>query len=155
MFLVWDAGRLADEAMVDYFRVRATAAGMIAGVVAVAGLFVVHEDATYLFDGLTSRALPFVLLSAFGGVGALLLLRGRPHRGGRLAAVTAAAGLVLAWGVAQWDYLLPTSLTVSDAAAPDGTLKAVMVAAALFVALIVPSQAMLYTLDQKDLLVED
>ena len=31
----------------------------------------------------------------------------QPRRGARLAAVGAVASLVLAWGVAQWDYLLP------------------------------------------------
>jgi cytochrome d ubiquinol oxidase subunit II len=155
VFLVWDAHRLSDDSMVTYFRLRALGAAVVAGLVAVVGVFVLREDATYVFDGLTSRALPLVLVSVVAGAGALLLLRRRPHRGARFAAVTAAGALVLAWGAAQWDYLLPTSLTVSAAAAPDGTLTAVLVAAALAVALIVPAQAMLYTLDQRSLLVEE
>ena len=118
VFLTWDARRLADDAMVAYFRVRAVAAGVVAGVVAFGGLFVVRSDASYLFDGLTSRALPLVVVSSLAGLGALLLLRGQPRRGGRLAAVIAAGALVVAWGVAQWDYLLPESLTVSQGAAP-------------------------------------
>ena len=36
-----------------------------------------------------------------------------------------------AWGVAQWDYLLPETLTVSAGAAPSGTIAAVLVAAGL------------------------
>jgi cytochrome d ubiquinol oxidase subunit II len=155
VFLTWDAHRLTDATMVSYFRVRALAAALVAGVVAGAGLWVIHDDAAYVFDGLTSRALPFVILSSLGAVGALFLLRGRPHRDGRVAAVTATGALVLAWGAAQWDYLLPTSLTVAEGAAPDGTLAAVLVAAVLFVALIVPSQAMLYRLDQQSLLEEE
>ena len=35
VFLTWDAGRLADDAMVAYFRIRAVVAGVVAGVVAV------------------------------------------------------------------------------------------------------------------------
>jgi cytochrome bd ubiquinol oxidase subunit II len=155
VFLTWDARRFADDAMVAYFRVRAVAAGVVAGVVALVGLFVVRYDASYLFDGLTSRALPLVIISVLAGIGALLLLRRQPRRGGRLAAVIAAGALVLGWGVAQWDYLLPESLTVSQAAAPAGTLKAVLVAAVLAVLLIVPAFALLYTLDQKGLLPEE
>ena len=107
-FLVRDAGRLSDETMVAYFRRRATAAAVAAGVVAVVGIFVLADDADYLFDGLKSRALPLVILS--GGV------RRRPRsccspattrRGARLAAVVAVGSVVVAWGVAQWDYLLP------------------------------------------------
>ena len=119
------------------------------------GLFVARSDAPYVFDGLTSRALPLVVISALAGLGALLLLRARPHRLGRLTAVIAAGGLVLAWGVAQWDYLLPESLTVAQAAAPSGTIRAVLVAGVLAVLLIVPAFTLLYTLDQKGLLPEE
>jgi cytochrome d ubiquinol oxidase subunit II len=69
-----------------------------------------------------------------------------------VAAVAAAGALVLGWGVAQWDYLLPESLTVSQAAAPPGTITAVLVAAALAALLIVPAFVLLYVLDQKSLL---
>jgi cytochrome bd ubiquinol oxidase subunit II len=152
VLLTWDAGRLSDETMVAYFRIRAIAAGVAAGVVALVGLFVVRSDAKYIFDGLTSRALPLVVISVLAGLGALVLLRGRPHQGGRVAAVVAAGALVLGWGVAQWDYLLPESLTVSQAAAPPGTITAVLVATALAVLLIVPAFVLLYVLDQKSLL---
>jgi cytochrome d ubiquinol oxidase subunit II len=152
VFLTWDAGRLSDYTMVAYFRIRAVAAGVATGVLAFVGLFVVRNDARYVFDGLTSRGLPLVVVSVLAGLGALLLLRGRPHQGGRVAAVVAAGALVLGWGVAQWDYLLPESLTVSQAAAPPGTITAVLVAAALAALLIVPAFVLLYVLDQKSLL---
>jgi cytochrome d ubiquinol oxidase subunit II len=155
VFLVSDAHRLSDDTMVAYFRIRAVAAGVVAGVAALVGLFVVRNDARYLFDGLTSRALPLVVISMLAGPGALVLLRGRPHRRGRVAAVVAAGSLVLGWGVAQWDYLLPESLTVSQAAAPTGTITAVLVATVLAVLLVVPAFALLYTLDQKGLLPEE
>ena len=154
-FLVRDAARLSDEAMVDYFRRRATAAAVAAGVVALAGIFVLSNDAEYLFDGLTSRALPLVILSAVCGLAALVLVARSGRRGARLAAVGAVASLVLAWGVAQWDYLLPTSLTVSAGAAPSGTITAVLVATGLAAVLIVPAFVLLYVLDQKSLLPEE
>ena len=154
-FLVSDARRLSDEAMVAYFRRRATVAGVAAGLVSAGGIFVLSNDAEYLFDGLTSRALPLVILSAVCGVGALVLLTRRARYGARLAAVGAVASVILAWGVAQWDYLLPESLTVSAAAAPSGTITAVLVATALAVVLIVPAFVLLYVLDQKSLLPEE
>jgi cytochrome d ubiquinol oxidase subunit II len=154
-FLVRDADRLADEAMVAYFRRRATAAAVAAGVVAIAGIFVLANDAEYLFDGLTSQALPLVILSAICGLGALLLVTRGVRRGARLAAVGAVVGVLLAWGVAQWDYLLPESLTVSAAAAPTGTITAVLVATTLAAVLIVPAFVLLYALDQKSLLPEE
>jgi cytochrome bd ubiquinol oxidase subunit II len=153
-FLVSDARRLADDAMVRYFRQRATAAGVAAGVVSLVGILVLHHDASYLFDGLTSRGLPLVILSAVCGTGALLLLRSRATYA-RVAAVGAVGSVVVAWGAAQWDYLLPTSLTVSAAAAPDGTITAVLVATAAAVLLVVPAFVLLYVLDQRTLLPEE
>jgi cytochrome d ubiquinol oxidase subunit II len=153
-FLVRDAGRLSDETMVAYFRRRARLAAVAAGAVAVVGVFVLSQDAEYLFDGLTSRALPLVILSGVCGVGALLLLN-RARRGARLAAAGAVASVVAAWGVAQWDYLLPKTLTVSEAAAPSGTIVAVLVAGGLAAVLVVPAFVLLYVLDQKTLLPEE
>jgi cytochrome d ubiquinol oxidase subunit II len=154
-FLVWDARRLSDATMVAYFRRRAFGAGLAAGVVALVGIFVLSNDATYLFDGLTSRALPLVIISGVAGVGALVLLTRGTGTGARLAAVVAAGSLVVAWGVAQWDYLLPKTLTVSAAAAPSGTITAVLVATGLAVILILPAFGLLYVLDQRTLLPEE
>ena len=107
-FLVTDAHRLSDEAMVGYFRRRATAAAVATGVVAAVGIVLTSADAPYLHEGLTSRALPVVLLSTVCGrrrVGCCSVRRAR--RGARPAAVLPVAGVVSAWAVAQWDYLLP------------------------------------------------
>jgi cytochrome d ubiquinol oxidase subunit II len=156
-FLVCDARRLSDDGMVRYFRRRATGAGLAAGLVALAGLVVFSRDATYLHEGLTTRALPLVILSAVSGVGALVLLapRTRNGKGARAAAVGAGGGLLLAWGVAQWDYVLPRTLTVSAGAAPTATIGSVLVASGLAVILIVPAFVVLYVLDQRTLLPEE
>src|SRR5262245_25884 len=58
VYLVWDARRLADDDLVAYFRRRAIAAAVVAGLVAFGGIFVLRSDASYLFDGLISRGLP-------------------------------------------------------------------------------------------------
>ena len=109
VYLVWDARRLADRAMEAYFQRRAA---VVAGVAALIGIFVLRSDARYLFDELTTRALPLVILSALCGVATLVLLVRRSERGARILAIGAVAGVVIAWGVAQWPYILPTSMKV-------------------------------------------
>jgi cytochrome d ubiquinol oxidase subunit II len=152
VYLVWDADRLADPDMVEYFRRRAIAAAVLAGVIAFAGIFVLHADSPYLYHGLTTRGLALVILSALGGVGALVLLVRENHRGARLFGIVAVASIVVAWGVAQWDYILPTSLTVSQAAAPNGTLEAVLAVTVAAVLIIFPAIGLLYVLDQRGFL---
>ena len=152
VFLVWEARRQSDEVMVAYFRRRAVGTAVVTGAVAVVGLIVLHSDASYVFDGLRSRGLAFMLLSAIAGVGALILLRHQPRLGARLAAVVAVGSLIVGWGVAQWDYLLPETLTVSAAIAPSGTIATVLVVAGLAVLIVLPALVLLYVLDQKSLL---
>jgi cytochrome d ubiquinol oxidase subunit II len=105
-----------------------------------------------VFDGLTSRALPLVIVSAACGLGSLVLLLRDEHRGARLLAAGAVATVVSAWGVAQWPYILPTSLKISQAAAPDPTLTTILIVFVVAVLVVLPSMGLLFTLDQKSLL---
>jgi cytochrome bd ubiquinol oxidase subunit II len=149
VYMVWDANRFGDDEMKEYFRRRAIGAACVTGVVAFAGIFVLHDDARYVFDGLTARALPLVIISAVCGIGSIVLLVRNTHRFARVAAMAAVASVVVAWGVAQWPYMLPTSVKVSQAAAPDPTLTTVLIVFVIAAITILPSLALLYALDQK------
>lgn len=155
VFLLFDAGRVSDAAMVEYFRRRAVVAAVVAGIVALVGIGVIRADAEYLFDGLTSRALPLVIVSAVGGLASLVLLIRDEHRFARVAAVGAVGGIVAAWGVAQWPYVIPTSMEVEATAAPSGTLGAVVVVFLVACVTIVPAIGFLYVLDQRGILPEE
>ena len=155
VYLIWDARRLGQDPMVEYFRRRAVWAAVVAGIVAFAGIFVLRSDSRYVFDGMTARALPLVVLSVLCGIGSLLLLLRQSQRGARVLAAGAVASIIWAWGVAQWPYILPTSLKVSAAAAPSATLATVLVVFGVAAVVIVPSLVLLYVLDQRSLLPEE
>ncbi|HET7506743.1 MAG TPA: cytochrome d ubiquinol oxidase subunit II [Solirubrobacterales bacterium] len=152
VFLVGDARRAGDEEMERYFERRALGAAVVAGAFAVAGLFALHSEARYVFDRLSSQGLPLVVLSLLCGAALLVVLR----RGGRRPLRPLAAGAVTAviwgWGAAQFPYLLPTSLRIDQAAAPDPTMTIIFIVFAVAAVLVLPSLALLYTLAQKDLL---
>ncbi len=83
-----------------------------------------------------------------------MLLRGA-RRIARPLAMLAVATVVIGWGVAQWPYILPESLKVSQAAAPDATLGAILFVFVLAAVLILPSLAWLYYLDQQSALADE
>jgi cytochrome d ubiquinol oxidase subunit II len=147
VFLGADSHAAGRPELVDAFRVRALASGAVAGVLAIAGLAVAHSDAPELYDGLTSGAgLACVIVSGLAGT-ATLALEWREHfEPARYTAAAAVAAVVAGWALAQEPYLLPPELTVREAAAPDATLVALIVAAALGLALLIPALVWLFRL---------
>jgi cytochrome d ubiquinol oxidase subunit II len=62
--------------------------------------------------------------------------------------------VIWGWGVAQFPYLLPTSLKIAQSAAPPDTLAAVIVVFIAAAILVLPALGLLYWLSQKELLGE-
>jgi cytochrome d ubiquinol oxidase subunit II len=154
IFLVADSHRARDEEMEGYFAARALAAGLAAGVLAVAGIVALHADARYVYERLVVEGLPLVILSVLCGFGVLSLLLRRGRRGLRPLAMLAVAAVIWGWGVAQFPYLLPTSLDIATAAAPGPTLTSVLVVFCIAAVTILPALGLLYALAQRDMVGE-
>jgi cytochrome bd ubiquinol oxidase subunit II len=152
VFLISDARRAGDPDLERYFSTRALIAALAAGAIALAGIFAYRADARFIYDGLTSEGLPLVVLSAACGLGVLALLWRGQRRGVRPLAVGAVVAVIWGWGVAQYPYLLPQTLTISDGAAPSATLTAVLVVFGAAVVVVLPALGFLYTLAQRSVL---
>jgi cytochrome d ubiquinol oxidase subunit II len=153
IFLVRDSGAAGDEDLRDYFARRALGAAVIAGAAAVVGVIELHADARYVYDGLTSwPGIALVIISAICGLGALgLLLSGR-SLGLRISAVGAATALIWGYFAAAFPYMLPTSLTISDAAGASATLTGVIIVFAVAALTVIPALILLYLLSQRQAL---
>jgi cytochrome d ubiquinol oxidase subunit II len=152
IFLVGDAHRAGDAEMERYFERRALGAAVVAGALAVAGLFLLDSEAGYVHDRLLDQGLPLVILSLFCGAAAIVVLMRGGRRPLRPLAGAAFVTVIWGWAVAQFPYLLPTSLRIDQAAAPDPTLTIVLIVFGVAAVLVLPSLGLLYTLAQKDLL---
>ena len=154
VFLVSDARRAGDPELERYFTVRALAAAVVAGALAVAGLVALRADARHIYDGLTSDGLPLVIISAVCGVAVLVLLHRGARRGARALAIVAVVSVVAGWGIAQRPYLLPETLTIDAGAAPSATLNAILIVFGVAVVVVLPSIGLLYTLAQRSMIEE-
>jgi cytochrome d ubiquinol oxidase subunit II len=152
VFLVSDARRAGDPDLERYFATRALVAAVVTGAIALAGIFVYRADARFIYDGLTSDGLPLVIVSALCGLGVLILLWRGGRRGTRPLAVGAVVAVVWGWGVAQYPYLLPKSLTIADGAATTPSLDAVLIVFGAAVVIVLPALGFLYTLTQRNVL---
>src|SRR6266516_1372120 len=154
-FLIADANRYYDDVMAGYFRTRAFVIGVLAGLAAVVGLFVLRDDSPYIHHGLTHEGLPFVIASAVFGLTALGALW-RQFGGVRVRTLAAATvvSVLLGWGVAQYPYILPTTLTIDQAAAPGSVLSWLVIVFIIGAVVVAPALAMLWVLDQRSRLDE-
>ncbi|MFD7438920.1 cytochrome d ubiquinol oxidase subunit II [Streptomyces sp. NPDC059861] len=150
VFLAADARRFETPDLDGYFRRRALGALAVVAVLAVITLAVTHQDAPYVWHGLTHGVgLFFVVLAALATLLTAWLLIRPSGAWSRVAAVGVVASAVLAWGTAQRPYLVPTSLTVADGAGAHTSLRWLGLVTLVAVVLILPAVALLYWLDTR------
>jgi cytochrome d ubiquinol oxidase subunit II len=146
VYLAADASRAHDDTLEHEFRIRALLSGLVAGAVAIAGIFVVNADSHTLFHSLlTGSALPAVIASALAGLATLTLVYDRRFQAARYTAAAAVAAIIAGWALARWPTLLP-GLTVYRAAAGHDTLVWVVVAVLAGGAILFPSLGFLFGL---------
>ncbi|GAA2212158.1 cytochrome d ubiquinol oxidase subunit II [Nonomuraea monospora] len=149
VFLCEDARRDGEHALAGAFRRRALVAAVVTGAAGLAGIAVLRADAPRLFEGLTGRGLPVVLVSVVAGLAALGLLLSRRYVAARIASALAVIAILVGWAVAQYPYLLLPALTVEQAASGRATLLALLIALSVGAVILIPALLYLYTLFQK------
>nr|WP_150133861.1 cytochrome d ubiquinol oxidase subunit II [Streptomyces hyaluromycini] len=148
VFLAADARRFAAPDLDRYFRRRAFGALAAVAVLAAVTLFVTHGDAPHVWHGLTHGVgLVFVVVAVLATLATAWLLTRPSGAWSRVTAVGVVAAAVIAWGMAQRPYLVPTSLTVAEGAGAHTTLRWLGLVTLIAVVLIVPAVAFLYWLD--------
>jgi cytochrome d ubiquinol oxidase subunit II len=146
VFLVEEAARSGHEALTATLRSRALGAGLVAGAIAAIGVLPLRSDAPTLFDGLTGRASPLIVVSIIAGLTTINSLWARAYRRARVTAVVAVAAVVVGWGVGQYPWILVDSVEISDGAGHPATLTALLVATAAAAMIVGPGLVLLYRL---------
>ncbi|HWM03659.1 MAG TPA: cytochrome d ubiquinol oxidase subunit II [Actinophytocola sp.] len=149
-FLVADARRTGKQELSERLRRRTLAVGAVTGAVVLGALVPLHDDAPTLFDGLSGRAAPLIVVSAIAGVTTLWLLWRRSYPPARLTAVVAVASVVLGWGIGQYPWLLVDEVRIEDAGGAPATLTGLLVAVGLAAAIVVPALTYLFWLTQTE-----
>ena len=146
VFLAADARRAGLPELERAFRARALGMGAATGAVSLASLLVLRSDARALFDDLTSGAgLAGVLVSVVAGAVTLVLIATWRFELARWTAAAAVAAMIGGWWLATRPEVLP-GLSFREAAAPDSTLTALVIAVGLGLLILVPSLWYLYRL---------
>ena len=150
VYLTADARRAGDTALVEAFRRRALASGVVAGGVVLGGIGVLHADAPDLFAGLTGRGRPLVAVSAVAGLVSLGCVWRRRFVGGPGGGGDGRHRRAV--GMGGRPVSVPAGRRADDrqAAADPVTLRAVLVALAVGAVLVVPPLVALFVMAQRD-----
>ncbi|WP_327173228.1 cytochrome d ubiquinol oxidase subunit II [Streptomyces sp. NBC_00656] len=150
VFLTGDARRFDAPDLITYFRRRALLSLAVLVVLVVITLFVTSEDAPHVWHGLTHGAGLAVGIAAGAAslLTAVLLVR-KEGRYARAPALGVIACAVVAWGLAQRPYLLPTSMTVAEGAGASSTLTWLAFVTLVALVIVVPAVVFLYWLDSR------
>jgi cytochrome d ubiquinol oxidase subunit II len=130
-----------DRELQDDFRRRAIAAELLAGLLALLVFALAGGGAPLIRERLAASwwTWPLQLATAAFAIGALWALWTRTFGFARVCAAGQVSLILWGWGVAQFPYLVPPELTVSNSAAPPVTLQFVLAALSLGAVLLLPS----------------
>ncbi len=150
VYLTVEAER--DTALQEDFRRRALGSAIVVFVVALVTLMLGQRAVPRLRIYLLSspEALLFQAATATAAITAIWALIRRRYRLARVAAAAQVTLILWGWLLAQYPYVIPPTLTVTDAASPAATLRAIMVALAVGAALLFPSLAYLFGIFKAD-----
>jgi cytochrome d ubiquinol oxidase subunit II len=122
------------------FRVRALWSEVALAPIAAAVFFTSREEAPELFRGLTNWWAPWLLIvTSVCAVTALVALGKRAYKVARVAAIGQVTTILLGWCLAQFPHLIYPDVTITNAAAPQITLKLLMIALAAGTGILLPS----------------
>ena len=155
VYLTAEASRQGDHDLRSYFIRRAQAAAIVAGALSLGLLAELHGSNRALYDRLTGRALPLVIVAGLCGLVVILLISTRTPRliEARATAALGVAAVIWGWGVAQYPVLLPgTGITIDNAGAPHSTLVALIVVFVAALVLVGPSFILLFALQSRRVL---
>ena len=130
-----------DSALREDFRRRALGSGAAVFAAAMLTLGLAWSEAPLVWKGLVTapRAVPVHLLTGASATAALWALWTRRYRLARGAAVVQISLILWGWALAQYPWLLPPALSITQAAAPAVTLRLTLGALAVGAALLFPS----------------
>jgi cytochrome d ubiquinol oxidase subunit II len=150
VFLTADAARAGDTALAEKLRIRTLVVGVVTGLIVFAGLYPVTRDAPTLSRGLLTHASPLLVIAAFAGIAAIVLLYRRSYSAARFPAAAAVGSVITGWGVGQYPWMLVDEVRINDAAGADATLTGLLVVVGLAGVIVLPALGYLLWLTQTE-----
>jgi cytochrome d ubiquinol oxidase subunit II len=135
-----------DDGLREDFRRRALAMAAGVFVLAALALLLSFSGAPRVAQGLMGSPWSILLhvCTAASAITAIAALWTRRFALARVAAAAQVSCILWGWALSQYPYIVPTTLTIRDAAAPPITLKLLLIGLAIGFAILIPSLRYLF-----------
>lgn len=135
-----------DARLREDFRARALGSAVLVFALAGMALVLSTRAAPRVAEGVVSArwSLPLHLCTGAAAILAIVCLWVRRFRVARIAAAAQVSLILWGWAVAQFPFLIPTTLTIRQAAAPRITLELLVIGLAAGAVILVPSLRYLF-----------
>jgi cytochrome d ubiquinol oxidase subunit II len=145
IYLTLEASRAHEEDLAAVFQRRALIVGAITAVLGALGLVLSLGEAPQLWQGVFDRAWPVVILTMLIGLGtAVFLFLGR-FRVARALVILETAFLLGSWGLSQYPYIIPPTVTIASAANSPSVITALVISIVVGMAILLPSLYYLFS----------
>jgi cytochrome d ubiquinol oxidase subunit II len=134
------------DALREDFRIRSLIGAVTVFALAALALGMAIGSAERVASGMLGAvwSLPLHVVTGLSAVAAIGALWTRRYRLARLCAVVQVSCIIWGWAFAQFPYVVPTSLTIRDAAAPKATLDLLLIGLIVGSIILIPSLVYLY-----------
>jgi cytochrome bd ubiquinol oxidase subunit II len=138
---VYLAVEAEDPELREDFRTRAIVSAVVVAACALAAGVLAAPGARHFRESLLRSpwSWPLQISTGAAAIGALVALVARRFRTARVLAVAQVALIICGWGAAQRPYLIAPDLTLEAAAAPEPTLRLLLIALAIGSVVLFPS----------------
>ncbi len=139
IYLTVEAQATGQQKLAEMFRTRALIAGACMAALGIIGLAIAPSEANILWQGILDHALWAVVITILIGLGVGVSLLYRRYRLARLLMIMATGAMIGTWGLAQLPYIVPPSLTITNAASPPLTLLELFICALVGMSMLIPA----------------
>jgi cytochrome d ubiquinol oxidase subunit II len=146
VYLAEEASHTPEQTdLAEIYRQRALIAGGVTAGFGAIGLLISPSQAPLLWQGMLNGAWPVVLATmAIGLLTALLLFR-RRYSLARWVIILETAFILSSWGLSQYPYILPPSMTIDNSANDPNVVSAFMICVLVGMVLLLPSLYLLFS----------
>jgi cytochrome d ubiquinol oxidase subunit II len=139
VYLTAEAHAHQEKDFVASYRLKALVSSTLTSVLGVISIALSASEAPALWHGLFSQALPFVGGTILMGFLVLMALLVKRYRLASLFVILETGLMLISWGVSQYPYLIPPSLTIEQAANEPQVIAVLLVVMVVGMLLVLPA----------------